>query len=70
MTEFWYYEPVLDQYGSVHLCKILLVVDANKVAQAKYNLTNMGVGQINSYKELQEMFPQTFYEFNKIRKAK
>ena len=59
MTDFWYYELIPDEHGIIRRCKMLLVLDENRDAKAKYNLTVMGIPHINSYKELEEMFPPT-----------
>ena len=66
MTDFWYYELIPDEHGIIRRCKMLLVLDENRDAKAKYNLTHMGIPQVSSYKELEEMFGPAYYDLDKI----
>ena len=51
MQEFWYYE-----LGT----KFLLVKDERGELKYRFNLTKMGFEHINSFAELQELFPVSY----------
>ena len=66
MKDFWYWEPEYNPATDILTAKkILLVKNEKDVLTHKFNLTDMGLENINSYDELLKHFggePNMTYE--------
>ena len=57
MKDFWYFEPIFSsEHGSFTREKILLVKNDSDVLVAKYNLTKLGLENVNSFEEFNNYF--------------
>ena len=70
MRSFWYWEIHFEHHlfdivvKKPH--KILLVKDENDILKHKFDLTNMGFDECDTYEKLQELLPPPYYEYNNV----
>lgn len=63
MTDIWFYEPKMLPDGKLVLEKILLVIGNDHIAKFKFNLTKMGLENIESFEKLKSFMSEKNYDY-------